>query len=105
LDYASDAAADAGSLGLIGPPILPTVAAPDIQAVVAQALALGKIATSSEGVAALSLLALAAWFKQGQKDMPNALKIPAVQVQPTTASATTSGCPPLKTDEVNLTGS
>jgi hypothetical protein len=105
LDYASDAAASLGSLDLIGPPSLPTVAANDIAEVISKGLAAGRIAASSQGVATLSLLALAAWFAGGQKDMPNAIKIPAEQVQATTTSTTRSACPPLKTDGVSLTES
>jgi hypothetical protein len=102
LDYVNDAAASDGSFDLIGPPRLPTVTAADIAESSVTVWLVGKFVASNEGIATLALIALAAWYEEGQKDMPTTLKIPVPQVQSATATSTGSSCPPQQTDKVSL---
>lgn len=92
LSYAADAVSDPGFL--VNPPTLPTVTANDIAEVIQAGLAVGKIKEAQVGAATIALVSLAAWFassdSQGQREVPNALKIPSSVINTTKASQTST---------------
>ena len=94
LNFASDAISDPGFL--VNPPSLPTVTANDIAAIIQAGLSAGKFKVAQVGAVTIALVALQAWFQssdsEGQRGVPNALKIPeSVVGTPAASQTSTSG--------------